>query len=271
MAGGDEPSPWPCKRRGAVKQVELSYNGWYERTVVFEEGSVRVRIPRLRCCRCSGSVSADLGPMLRKRQRHWYDSHLTIMEQYTNGVSYRGLRRSLHTGGVYVGLSSLPRVMGEARSVSSHAQPVGNRLLAAQADGTFWWADGQMRAILCLLHVRPRTENRSVGRHILRFETGQVVASVIATEESGQYWQMAMEEVYWRAWLTERHELFSTSDGNEGIQSAAQTLFWLRTCSEGATWHIAHRARLLTPTLCGTALEKNVSWVFNASGHDELR
>lgn len=55
--------------------------------MVFEEGNVRVRIPPLRCRRCGGSVSPELGPVLAKRQHHRYDLRLTVMEQSTNGVS----------------------------------------------------------------------------------------------------------------------------------------------------------------------------------------
>lgn len=77
------------------------------------------------------------------------------------------------------------RVMAEARNFSLHAQPVGNRLLAAQADGASWRVNARLRPILHLLEVRPRRQDKGVGRRILRFETGQVVSPVIATGESG--------------------------------------------------------------------------------------
>lgn len=50
----EETSPWPCTWCGRVSQVQLSYNGPYDRTAVFEDGIVRVGIPRLRChCRAA--------------------------------------------------------------------------------------------------------------------------------------------------------------------------------------------------------------------------
>ena len=189
------PSPWPGRRCGPVAPADLSYSGSYRRTVVFADGAVSVCIPRLGCRRCRGSVAPELGPLLRKRQRHWYDLPLTVMEQYTHGLGYRPIQECLQRRGVSVGLSRLPAMMAAAQDVRLHAQPVEGRLLAAQADGAFWRVNGQRRAILHLIEVRPRAEPKAVGRHTRSFETGQVVASIIAPEESGDYWQLVMEEV----------------------------------------------------------------------------
>jgi len=263
------PSPWPCQRCGPVTQAELSYSGAYERTVVFDDGTVTLRIPRLRCRRCRGSVAPELGPLLPKRQRHWYDLRLTVMEQYTHGLSYRPVQQTLQHRGVYVGLSSLPPMMAAAQDVSLHAQPVGGRLLAAQADGAFWRVNGQLRAILHFTEVRLRPKLKAVGRYTLQFETGQVVASMIAPEESGQHWQLVLDEVYRRGWVTEKGELFLTSDGNEGIRSAAEIVFGFGV-HQRCPWHIAHRARELAPASCAAAVENSVHWVFNAATHEEL-
>jgi len=230
-------SPWPCPRCGVVTQADLSYRGSYRRTVVFADGAVSVGIPRLRCRRCRGSVAPELSPLLRQRQRQWYDLPWTVMEQYTDGVSYWSIQAGLRRRGVYVGLSSLPAMMAAAQDVSLHAEPVAGRLLAAQADGAFWRVHGQLRAILHLIEVRPRAEPKPVGRHTLSFETGQVVASMIAPEESGDYWQLIMDEVYRRGWVTEKGELFLTSDGNEGIRSAAAIVFGFGV-HQRCTWHI---------------------------------
>jgi transposase-like protein len=264
-----QASPWPCPRCGPVSQADLSYSGSYHRTVVFADGAVSVCMPRLRCRRCRGSVAPELGPLLRKRQRQWHDVPWTVMEQYTNGLSYRSIRESLQRRGVYVGLSSLPPMMAAAQDVQLHAQPVQGRLQAAQADGAFWRVDGHVRAILHLIEVRPRAEPKAVGRHTLWFETGQIVASLVAPEESGDYWQLLMDEVFRRGWVGEQGDLFLTSDGNEGIRSAAAIVFGFGV-HQRCTWHTAHRARDWAPTSCAAAVENSVHWAFNAPTHEEL-
>lgn len=114
-----------------------------------------------------------------------------------------------------------------------------------------------------------REETRTVGSHILRLQTRHGVASFLAPEESGQYWQLVMEQVHRRGWVTEKGELFLTSDGNEGIRSAAEIVFGF-VVQQRCSWHIAHRAPELTPTSCPAALENSVHWVFNPLSHDQL-
>lgn len=60
----EEPSRWRCKRCGPVSRVELSYSGCYERTGVFEEGSVRV--PSLCAARRNNVTVASSGPLWQR-------------------------------------------------------------------------------------------------------------------------------------------------------------------------------------------------------------
>jgi hypothetical protein len=109
-------SRWACRRCGSVESNDFSYSGSYERGVTFEEGSVKIRIPRIRC-RCGGSVPPDFGVVLPKRKRLWYDVELDVIERYVSGASYRSIRDSYQHRGVYIGLSGLPAMVGQCWQV----------------------------------------------------------------------------------------------------------------------------------------------------------
>ena len=261
-------SRWCCHRCGSHQASDFWYSGGYARRVVFSNGAAPVRLPRIRC-RCGGSVPPDFGPVLRKRQRLWYDLRRDVIERYESGAGYRAVQAALRRRGVYVGLSSLPAMVAACRDVGLHAQPHQGRLLAAVADGAFWRVGGQLQAILHVVEVRPRAQPRTVGRHQLQFETGQVVASMVAAAESYEHWVQAFEDIYRHGWVTEKGELFLTSDGNEGLRTAAEVVFGFGV-QQRCTWHIAHRARDWAPNDCAAALENAVHHVFNAATHDEL-
>ena len=257
-------SQWRCSRCGSGRQIDLSYGGSYWRRVVFAEGEGKVRIPRIRCV-CGGSVPPDFGWLLPKRQRYWHDLHLTVIEQYAEGFSYRGVQRWFQRRGVFVGLGRLPQRVAACRDVGLHARPEEGALLAIQADGAYWRVGDELQAILHVLEVRPREEPGQVGRHALHFTTGQVLASLVASGESTREWAGAFGELKRRGWVTEEQEppLFLTSDGNGGLVGAAEEVLGfprLQRC----TWHIGYRAREDAPTECRTALENAVHHVFNA-------
>lgn len=266
-------SQWRCSRCGSSRQIDLSYGGSYWRKVVFAEGEGRLRIPRIRCV-CGGSVPPDFGWLLPKRQRYWHDLHLTVIEQYAEGFSYRGVQRWFQRRGVFVGLGRLPQRVAACRDVGLHARPQEGQLLAIQADGAYWRVGGELQAILHIVEVQPRKEPRQVGRHRLHFATGQVVASMVASDESTQEWVQAFAELRRREWVTEKGKVFLTSDGNGGLVGAAQEVFGFASLQR-CTWHIGHRAREDAPTDLRMALENAVHHVFNAPDpmalHDRFR
>lgn len=255
-------SAWRCSRCGSRPASEFRYSGAYGRTVVFAEGSATLQIPRIRC-RCGGSVPPEFGALLPKRKRHWHDLDLTVIEQYGEGLSYRAIQRWLRRRTVFVGLSGLPRIVARCRDVGLHAQPQAGRWWALQADGAYWRVAGRKQAILHVTEVLPRKKPRTVGGHLVEHETGQVVGSLIAAEESTGDWMVPFQELVRRGWVTEAGEVFLTSDGHGGLVGAAQEVFGfprLQRC----TWHIGHRARDYAPPGQEQAVENAVHWVFNA-------
>jgi transposase-like protein len=260
----DRVSTWCCSRCGSPQAADFRYSGTYRRRVVFAEGSETLRIPRIRC-RCGGSVPPDFGGLLPKRKRHWHDLDLAVIEQYGEGLSYRAIQRGFRRRTVFVGLGGLPAKLAACRDVGLHARPQAGAWWALQADGAYWRVGGQLRAILHVTEVLPRAELRPVGRHPLQHETGQVVGSVTATQESTGEWMVPFQELVRRGWVTEAGEVFLTSDGHGGLVGAALEVFGfprLQRC----TWHIGHRAREYAPPGQEQALENAVHWVFNA--HD---
>ena len=258
-----ELSSWQCSRCGSRLRRDFSYSGSYPRTIVFADGSGRLRIPRIRC-RCGGSVPPDFGALLPKRKRHWHDLGLTVIELYGEGQSYRAVQRWLRRRAVFVGLGGLPRVVAQCRDVGLHAAPEAGRWLALQADGAYWRVSGGSRAILQVTEVLPRTRPKTVGGHLVQYETGQVVSSLIAPDESTGHWMAAFDELMRRRWVTEAGEVFLTSDGHGGLVGAAQEVFGfprLQRC----TWHIGHRARDYAPAGQEQAVKNAVHWVFNAA------
>jgi len=260
-------STWRCSRCGSQQSAEFWYSGTYGRTVVFAEGSAMLWVPRVRC-RCGGSVPPDFGALLPKRKRHWHDLDLTVIEQYGEGMSYRAIQRCLRRRTVFVGLGYLPAKVAACRDVGLHAQPQPGMWWALQADGAYWSVGGRKRAILQVTEVLQRTRPKRVGGHLVQYETGQVVSSRIAPEESTGDWMLSFQELMRRGWVTEAGEVFLTSDGHRGLVGAAQEVFGfprLQRC----TWHIAHRARDYAPPGQAQAIENAVHWVFNASDLDQ--
>ena len=260
-------SSWRCSRCGSQQAADFRYSGSYPRTVVFAEGTARLRIPRIRC-RCGGSVPPDFGALLPKRKRHWHDLELTVMEQYGEGMSYRAVQRWLRRRGVFVGLGGLPTIVARCRDVGLHAQPQAGRWWALQADGAYWRAQKRSQALLHVTEVLPREKPLRVGRHVVRFRTGQVVGSMIAPEESTEQWLIPFQELLRRGWVKEAGEVFLTSDGHGGLVGAAEEVFGfprLQRC----TWHIAHRARDYAPPDQAQAVENAVHWIFNATDPGE--
>jgi transposase-like protein len=72
------------------------------RTVDFEDGSARVRIPRLRC-RCGGNVHAELWPVPERHRRHRYDLCLVGMNLIATGMSPQVAQRHLRDRGASIG------------------------------------------------------------------------------------------------------------------------------------------------------------------------
>jgi len=255
-------SGWRCSRCGSRRAAEFRYSGAYRRRLGLAEGTVTLRIPRIRC-RCGGSVPPDFGGLLPKRKRHWHDLDLTVIEQYGEGMSYRAIQRWLRRRTVFVGLNGLPRIVARCRDVGLHAQPQAGRWWALQADGAYWRVAGRKQAILHVTEVLPRKKLRTVGGHLVEYETGQIVGSLIAREESTGDWMVPFQELVRRGWVTEAGEVFLTSDGNGGLVGAALEVFGfprLQRC----TWHIGHRARDYAPPGQEQAVENAVHWVFNA-------
>jgi len=255
-------SRWRCSRCGSPRAAEFRYSGSYGRGVVFAEGSATLRIPRIRC-RCGGSVPPDFGALLPKRKRHWHDLALTVIEQYGEGLSYRAIQRWLRRRTVFVGLGGLPAKVAACRDVGLHAQPQPGAWWALQADGAYWPVGGRKRAILHVIEVLRREEPRTVGGHLVQHETGQVVGSVIAAEESTGTWMLPFQGLMRPRWVTEAGEVFLTSDGHGGLVGAAQEVFGF-PCLQRCTWHIAHAAREYAPPGRAQAVENAVHWVFNA-------
>jgi len=169
---------------------------------------------------------------------------------------------------VFVGLSGLPRIVARCRDVGLHAQPQAGRWWALEADGAYWRVAGRRQAILHVIEVLPRAKVRTVGGHLVQYETGQVVGSLIASEESTGEWMVPFQELVRRGWVTEAGEVFLTSDGNGGLVGAALEVFGfprLQRC----TWHIGHRARDYAPPGHEQAVENAVHWVFNADDPGE--
>jgi len=255
-------SAWRCRRCGSRQAAEFRYSGVYRRKLGLAEGTVTLRIPRLRC-RCGGSVPPEFGALLPKRKRHWHDLDLAVIEQYGEGMSYRAIQRWLRRRTVFVGLGGLPAKIAACRDVGLHARPQPGRGWALQADGAYWPVGGRKRAILHVTEVLPREALRTVGGHLVQYATGQVVGSLIAPEESTGDWRVPFQELIRRGWVTEAGEVFLTSDGHGGLVGAAQEVFGfprLQRC----TWHIGHRARDYAPPGQAPAVENAVHWVFNA-------
>jgi transposase-like protein len=261
-------SRWRCSRCGSQQAGEFRYSGSYQRTVVFAEGSARLRIPRIRC-RCGGSVPPDFGALLPKRRRYWHDLQLAVIEQYAEGFSYRAIQRWLRRRSVFVGVSGLPGLMEACRDVGLHVDLAAGRLRAGQADAAFWRLGAGSAAILHLTEVLPQEPAKRVGRHWVRHQTGQVVASLVAPTESLGGWTELFDQVYHRGWVTEKGEIFLTSDGNQGLRGAADLVFGFGR-QQRCTWHIGHRARQYAPKGREEAVERAVHHVFNAETMAEL-
>lgn len=261
-------SCWRCSRCGSRWQLDFWYSGCYRRRVVFAEGEAQIEVPRVRC-RCGGSVPVDFGVLLPKRRRYWHDFQLAVIEQYAEGFSYRAVQRWLRRRSVFAGVSGLPGLLESCRDVGLHVDLAGGGLRAGEADAAFWRLGGGSAAILHLTEVLPREPAKRVGRHWVRHETGQVVASLVAPTESLEGWTELFNEVYHRGWVTERGEIFLTSDGNQGLRGAADVVFGFGT-QQRCTWHIGHRARQYAPPGREEAVERAVHHLFNAETMAEL-
>ena len=117
-------SGWRCSRCVSGRSRDCADRGSYRRAVAFSDGVGQVRMPRVGC-RCGGVVAPDFGPVLRKRQRHWYELDEEEVERYGDGASYRSVQRALRRRGVYVGLGRWSQKVAPCR----HA-----RLRAAAAE-----------------------------------------------------------------------------------------------------------------------------------------
>ena len=261
-------SRWRCGRCGSHRQLDFSYSGTYRRRVVFAQGEGELKVPRVRC-RCGGSVRVDFGGLLPKRRRHWHDLQLAVIEQYGEGFSYRAIQRWLRRRSVFAGVSGLPGLMEACRDVGLHVDLGAGQLRAGEADAAFWRLGAGSAAILHLTEVVSREPARRVGRHWVRHQTGQVVASLVAPTESLQGWTELFDQVYHRSWVTEKGEIFLTSDGNAGLRGAADLVFGFGT-QQRCTWHIAHRARHYAPPGREEGVERAVHHVFNADSLAEL-
>jgi hypothetical protein len=209
-------------------------------------------------------VPPDFGALLPKRKRHWHDLGLTVIEQYGEGMSYRAIQRWLRRRTVFVGLSGLPGIVAACRDVGLHAQPQAGRWWALQADGAYWRVEKRSRALLHVTEVLPRKEPLTVGRHVVQFQTGQVVASIMAPEESTGQWMILFQELLRRGWVKEAGEVFLTSDGHGGLVGAAREVLGfprLQRC----TWHIGHRAGEYAPPGLAQAVENTAHGVLNAT------
>jgi len=96
-----------------------------------------------------------------------------------------------------------------------------------------------------------------------------VVASLVAPTESLRGWTELFDEVYHRGWVTEKGELFLTSDGNEGLRGAADLVFGFGR-QQRCTWHIGYRARQYAPKGEELAVARAVHHLFNAHSLEQL-
>lgn len=262
-ASAEERSPWRCSRCGTDRSAEFNYSGWYERTVVFSDGDVAVRIPRIRC-RCGGNVRPDFGVALPKWKRLWHDLIAEAVELHVEGCSYRGVSRHFAHRGVQVSPASLSGQMRQFAKVDINAGIRGDTAHALSLDGAFFRLGSESRAQLYAHEVLARKEPLvRAGKPVAWHCTGKVLCCSVAAEESQAGWEAALEEIVTGGWVNDQAPVWVTSDGNRGLLSAVEMyLPW--AIKQRCVWHIAHRARDRVVVADKDRFERSALHVFNA-------
>ena len=263
MAHDRQRSRWRCSRCGSQRKGDFSYSGHYLRVVDTAQGSLRLRIPRLRC-RCGGNISPDFGAALPKRQRHWYDLRLTAVELHVEGLSYRGLQRHLARQGCAVGLGGLSHHLARFCGVDINASTAGRYADCVTADAAFARVAGACEAHYyaheVLLRDTPLVRD---GKPVAWYRTGKVLACHVSAEETLEGWSGVFEQLVGRDMIAFGQPVGLVSDGNRGLLTAADE--WLPwSVKQRCNWHIAHRARDKAGADNKDALERSVLWVFKA-------
>ncbi len=263
-------SAWRCSRCGSARQCDFNYNGSYQRTVVFADGSAQLRIPRLRC-RCGGNVPADFGAALPARLRHWYDLVLAVLELVVEGCSLRAVQRHLQRRAVQVGLSSLARILGRCAQVDIGAE-LSAGLEAISLDAAFWRVQDGSRAHLYVHEVRRREQPLvREGRQVAWYRTGKVLAVGLAEEETQAAWEGVLEQAVASGSPLSGQKLFVASDGNAGLLAAVELqLPW--SIRQRCVWHIGYRTRdKVLVAEHRERLQRDAVWVFGAADLNSAR
>jgi transposase-like protein len=257
-------SQWRCSKCGSQRKGDFSYSGHYLRVVDTAQGSVRLRIPRLRC-RCSGNVKPDFGAALPKRKRHWYDVQLAAVGLHVEGLSYRGLQRHFARQDCQVGLGSLSRTLAAFSAVDINASVAGDYAACVSPDAAFVRVESECRAHYYVHEVLLReTPLVRDGKPVAWHRTGKVLACHFAAEETLDGWSQVFEQIVTQGMVAFGQPVGLASDGNRGLLAAAD--LWLPwSVKQRCIWHIAHRAREKAGAENKDAFERSARWVFKAS------
>ncbi len=260
----EQISSWQCSRCASARAGEFNYAGSYRRRVVFDDGEVQLRIPRVRC-RCGGNVKTDFDPVLPKRKRHWHDLNLRAVELYLEGLSTRAIRRYFAHRGVQVGISSIAGKPAAFREVDINAGVPAERVQALSADAAFFRAAGGLRAHYYVHEVLRRDEPLvREGKQVAWYSTGKVLACHMEEKETAQGWERVFEGLVARGVGGPDCSPWLVSDGNQGLLSAADLcLSW--SVRQRCVWHIGYRVRGQALPQHKEALERDALWVFGAA------
>lgn len=260
---GQFTSAWSCSRCGSPRSADFNYAGSYRRTVVFDDGSVGLRIPRVRC-RCGGNVAPDFGAVLPKRQRLWYDVTRTALALHVEGLSYRAVGRWLGRQGVPVGLASLAGCLPDFAGVDIAAGASAGGVQALSLDAAFCRLGPQSRAQLYAHEVLARDQPLvRQGEPVAWHRTGKVLCCPVVGEESQAGWEAALHELIAAGLVDDQRPVWATSDGHRGLLAAAD-LYLPWAVKQRCVWHIAHRTHAQVSRGHEQRFERDTWWVFNA-------
>lgn len=215
---GREPTPWVCWRCGPREACQVKRNGHYRRSLVVQEGVIRLRVPQLRCLGCGGQLAlATL--LLPWRKRYWLDLDQAITEAYLSGASYRKVRamveRRIQSG---AGLMSLWRRFQEV-AAKARSAPFPGPVQVLYLDEAYCRVRGKPFWALLALGQNQQGRRSYLG-------------AVLSPDRSQQAWQRLLDSLP----QLEGKELTVMHDG-DGAIAAAVALALPQARQRRCLWH----------------------------------
>ncbi len=215
---GRKPTPWVCWRCGPRDACQVKRNGHYRRSLVVQEGVVRLRVPQLCCLGCGGHLAlASL--LLPWRKRYWLDLDRAITEAYLSGASYRKVRamveRRIQSG---AGLMSLWRRFQEV-AAKARSAPFAGPVQLLYLDEAYCRVRGKPYWVLLALGQSQQGQRGYLG-------------ALLSSDRSQEAWQQLLDTLPGLSGkgLTVLH------DGDSAI-AAAVTLALPQAQQRRCLWH----------------------------------